>query len=81
MLNYSVTFNIVSAKVFSPAILVICFYNHKYIWIASTDYYMYSYLIWIASTDYYMYPYLIVLLPLTAKDKLINFIALSFLVY
>ena len=40
MLNYGVTFNLDSAKVFSPAIYEAYFSYHKDIWIAVTDYYL-----------------------------------------
>ena len=41
MLNHGVTFNLVPAKVCSPAIFKIYFSCHKDIWIAVTDCYMY----------------------------------------
>ena len=40
MLNHGVTFNLGSAKVFSPTIFKTCFSNHKDIWIAVTYYYI-----------------------------------------
>ena len=55
------TFNLSSAKVFSPVIFETYFSYHKDIWIAATDYYMYF--------------YLIVLFPLTAVLQSINFTA------
>ena len=59
MLNYSLTFNLGSAKVFSPALFekYICYHKD----------------IWIAATDCYMSFYIIVLFPLTAILQLINF--------
>ena len=52
-MHHGVTFNFGSAKVYSLAIFETSFSYDKYIWIAATDYYMYS--------------YIIVLFPLTAK--------------
>ena len=61
MLCHSVTFKLVSAKVFSTAIFETDFSYHKDIQIAATDYEMYF--------------YLTVLFPLTDIHPLINFTA------
>ena len=60
-MHHGVTFNFRSAKVCSPAIFDISFSYDKDIWIAATDYFMHF--------------YIIVLFPLTAILKLINFTA------
>ena len=45
MQNYGVSFNLGSAKVYSPAIFETCFSYDKDMLIAATDYYMYLYTI------------------------------------
>ena len=67
MLNQCVTFNLGFAKVFSPILFDTYFSYHKDMMIAASDYYMYF--------------HVIMLFPLTAILKLINFTALEFLVY
>ena len=58
-MHHGVTFNFGSAKVCSPAIFETSFSYDKDIWIAAID--------------YYMHLYIIVLFPLTAILRLINF--------
>ena len=59
-MHHGVTFSFGSSKVCSPAIFDTCFSYDKDIWIVATDYYMHF--------------NIIVLFPLTAILKLINFI-------
>ena len=86
-MDYSVTFNFVSAKVCAPVIFAIChltsFSYDKDTWIAATDYYMHFYInfFYIISIDRYspinkFYSFIIFSLLINAGILLLNCLVL-----